>query len=200
MAEKKQTAGEEVKKAAAVKKETKETKTTAKPAASQAATKPAAKKPAAKPVEKAAETAAKPKKTASAAKPEKANKENAEAERAKVDLVPDDNEDIITLYDDNNNPVDFYQVACVEYEGEFYAILQPAEVIEGIADDEAVIFKLQEDPGDSDMDLFLPVDDEKVLEKVFEEFLKAVADESGCDCGCEDGCDTDNCSCKTDKK
>ena len=83
----------------------------------------------------------------------------------KVQLI--DDEEIITLFDEDDNPMDFYEVAVVEYEGELYALLQPAEEIEGIAEDEAV------------------------QEAVFEEYLRATADGcdgdcSGCDAPCED--------------
>ena len=106
-------------------------------------------------------------------------------------------EEIITLYDDDNNPVDFYEVACVEYEDEYYALLQPVEPMEGLSEDEALIFKLVEQEGE-ESDLFVPVEDEALLNAVFEEYLKAAADD-GCGCGCHDGgcgCDCDDdCDC-----
>lgn len=107
-----------------------------------------------------------------------------------VELIEDD--EVITLYDDNNNPVDFYEVACVEYEDNYYALMQPVEPIEGIGEDEAIIFRLEEQ--DDDTDLFLPVDDESVLEAVFNEYIKAVSDDA-CGCG-HDHCDCgDDCDC-----
>ena len=39
----------------------------------------------------------------------------------KVQIIDDD--EIITLFDEDDNPMDFYEVAVVEYEGEFYALL-----------------------------------------------------------------------------
>jgi len=92
-----------------------------------------------------------------------------------IEVFEDDQ--IVTLLDDNDNPVDFFEVACVEYEDNFYALLQPVEPMEGIADDEVVIFRLDPNPDDEDEDLFVPVDDQKLLEKVFEEFLRKVADD-----------------------
>ena len=43
----------------------------------------------------------------------------AENQDESVELIE---EEVITLYDDNNNAVDFNEVAVVEYEGEFYAL------------------------------------------------------------------------------
>ena len=45
----------------------------------------------------------------------------------KVQII--DDEEIITLFDEDDNPMDFYEVAVVEYEGELYALLQPADVL-----------------------------------------------------------------------
>lgn len=110
-----------------------------------------------------------------------------------------DDGEVITLFDDKEKPVNFTQVACVDYEGEFFALLQPAEKIEGISEDEVVIFKLQEG---KDNDMFVPVDSEELLNKVFEQYLKAAADENSCSCGecdChEDSCEDDDeteCGC-----
>lgn len=103
----------------------------------------------------------------------------------KVQIIDDD--EIITLFDEDDNPMDFYEVAVVEYEGELYALLQPAEEIEGIAEDEVVIFRIDSDrEGEEDEDFFYPVEDESVQDAVFEEYLRAIAG-SECDGDCE-GC------------
>ena len=66
-----------------------------------------------------------------------------------------DDEEIITLFDEDDNPMDLYEVAVVEYEGELYALLQPAEEIEGIAEDEVLIFRIDSDAeGDEEEDFF----------------------------------------------
>ena len=59
-----------------------------------------------------------------------------------VELI---DEEVITLYDDDNNPVDFNEEAVVEYEGDFYALLTPVKPMEGLAEDEALIFKIIEE-------------------------------------------------------
>ncbi len=124
----------------------------------------------------------------------------AENQEENVELI---DEEVITLYDDNNNAVDFNEVAVVEYQGDFYALLQPVEPMEGLGDDEAIIFKIVQK--DEDTDEFEPVTDESVLDAVFNEYLKAeaeFADECDC-CGCEDcahdhdhdHCEHDHCDC-----
>lgn len=113
-----------------------------------------------------------------------------------VEIMEDD--EIVTLYDDNNEPVDFYEVACVEYKDDYYALLEPVEEMEGLEDGDVLIFKLEEQ--EDGTDLFVPVEDEALLNELFDEYMKAVADHE-CDCGCEDcdgDCDDDcedNCDC-----
>ncbi len=112
----------------------------------------------------------------------------AENQDESVELIE---EEVITLYDDNNNAVDFNEVAVVEYEGEFYALLQPVEPMEGMEEDEALIFKIVQK--DEDTDEFEPVTDEDLLDAVFNEYLKAEAEFcDGCDC---DDCNHDDCGC-----
>ena len=102
-----------------------------------------------------------------------ANKQNRKTEEAvtHVDILPESDE-VIVLTDDNGNEVEFFQVAVVEYENEFYALLQPAEDLEGVSSDEALVFKIIDEEEDS---LFIPENDEEIIDKVFEEYLKATA-------------------------
>jgi hypothetical protein len=92
---------------------------------------------------------------------------------------------IITLYDDEDKPVEFFEVASVEYDGKFYEILQPVEPTEGIAEDEGVIFEYSAESGDGEK-LFRPVFDEKLLENVFSLYIETLADYESCACGCAD--------------
>ena len=110
-----------------------------------------------------------------------------------VELIDDE---VITLYDENNNPVDFDEVAVIEYSGDFYALLQPVEPMEGLGEDEAIIFKIVQK--DDETDEFEPVTDDGVLDAVFNEYLKMeaqFADECGCDCDCDCHHGDGDCDC-----
>ena len=110
-----------------------------------------------------------------------------------VELIDDE---VITLFDEENNPVDFNVVAVIEYQSEFYALLQPVEHLDGFGEDEAVIFKVIEK--DEETDEFEPVTDESILEAVFNEYLKAEAEFADeCDCGCHHHGQED-CDCHHD--
>lgn len=113
----------------------------------------------------------------------------AEMNNNDVEILDED--ETITLYDEKGNPVEFYEVACVEYQGEFYALMCPKEPMEDLADDEALIFKVKE--VDEEDVSFEQVMDEDVLQAVFNEYLNALPD----DCDCDHDCDCDGeCDCE----
>lgn len=97
-------------------------------------------------------------------------------EEFKVDLLPEENGDIITLYDEKENEIPFYQIACVEHNDEFYAMLQPATEVEGIDDDEVIVLKMLEAKSEED-DLFEPVTDEDLLDKIYQAYIEAAENE-----------------------
>ncbi|HEY8389833.1 MAG TPA: DUF1292 domain-containing protein [Clostridia bacterium] len=94
-----------------------------------------------------------------------------------VDLLPEDSGEIITLYDEEENEVPFYQIACIEHNNDFYAMLQPVEEVEGIEEDEVIVLKMLEAKDEED-DIFEPVTDEELLDKIYEAYIKAVEEEN----------------------
>lgn len=104
-----------------------------------------------------------------------------------------DEDETITLQDEQGNPIKFYEVACVEYESEYYVLLSPAEEVEGIAEDEVIVCKLEDQ--DDDTQLIVPLEDEELMQKVFDEYLKTASE---CDCDDCDDCDCDDCHCDDD--
>lgn len=118
-------------------------------------------------------------------------------EKTKNNVRLVEEESIVTLFDDKDAPVDFFEIACIDYEGKFYEMLQPAQPIEGIGEDEAVIFEYIVDEKTQDKN-FIPLMDEELLNNIFELYLSATA-QMGCGCGgdcdCEGECDCDDESC-----
>lgn len=89
-----------------------------------------------------------------------------------LDELDEENENYITLTDDNGEDVSFEILDTVEYKERLFAVLLPFESEE----DEVVILEIlpAEDP---EYDEFVSVEDENLLNEVFEEFKKAHADE-----------------------
>ena len=72
-------------------------------------------------------------------------------------------EEVIELVDDDGKVIKFKLLDVTEYKGQKYTLLLAAEPNEEIADDEVVIFRLNEEE-----EVLEPIEDEKLLEEVFE--------------------------------
>ena len=84
-------------------------------------------------------------------------------------------DDIVELTADDGRKLKFYFVGTIEYKGKNYSAFEPAEEIEGISEDDLIIFELSGD--DEETADLLPIEDEKLLDEVFEEFCKALDEE-----------------------
>ncbi|PKK96116.1 MAG: DUF1292 domain-containing protein [Tenericutes bacterium HGW-Tenericutes-4] len=81
----------------------------------------------------------------------------------------------IILFDEKDNEVEFDQVALIPYKNKAYAILKPVEPMEGVADDEAIVFALMEDENGEDL---LSIEtDETIVKGVFDEYYKLLDEE-----------------------
>ena len=77
-------------------------------------------------------------------------------------------DEYITLLTANGEEIDFLKVAVIQYRGKIYAILQPAELMEGMADDEALVFRTFKTADGSDS--FEIELDDKICDAVFAEY------------------------------
>ena len=117
--------------------------------------------------------------------------------------------DLVELVDDGGRVLKFFHVGSLEHKEKWYAFFMPAEEIEGTSEDEVVIFNISKD--DKGEEVLLPVEDEALLEEVYEEFCRQMDEEAdateaaeleghscGCCCGCsheeeEEECDDEHC-------
>ena len=83
-------------------------------------------------------------------------------------------DNIIVLNDENGEEVPFEFLDLIEYEGEQYVVLLPVE--ENEEADEVVILKL-EDSESEEEESYVSVDDEEVLNAVFDLFKEKFKDE-----------------------
>ena len=82
-------------------------------------------------------------------------------------LLDEDNDDNIILYDENDHPNEFEQVAVVPFNGKVYAILKPVNCMEDVGADEAVVFCIEEFEGEY---MLFPEQNDAVGEAVFNEY------------------------------
>lgn len=88
------------------------------------------------------------------------------------DLTFDETEEednIVTLVDDEGNEVDFYHIGTIEHNSKWYCIFQLAEPTTEEEEDEVAIYELVGEEPDQTLQ---PIDDETVMEEVFEAFLE----------------------------
>lgn len=85
------------------------------------------------------------------------------------DLIAEEQDAIITLVDEEGNEVDFDLVATFDYEKKRYAALFPLESVQNVADDEVVLLEVVKD---KEGDRFVPIENEILLDEVFNEFME----------------------------
>jgi len=86
------------------------------------------------------------------------------------DISPDEfaDDDIVTLLSATGEEIDFVEIAGIAHKGNFYAILQPVELLEGMADDEALVFKVSRtETGEDKFEIEL---NDEIIDAVFAEY------------------------------
>lgn len=78
-------------------------------------------------------------------------------------------EEIVELIDDDGNVIKFKLLDVTEYKGEKYTLLLAAEPNEEIAEDEVVIFRLNEKD-----ETLEPIEDDNLLQEVFDFYQQEV--------------------------
>ena len=78
-------------------------------------------------------------------------------------ILDENNTENIVLYDAENKPIEFEQVALIPLEstGLLYAILIPVTPMQGVGEGEGVLFALDEEKGDLDI-----VRDDKIIDDI----------------------------------
>ena len=86
-------------------------------------------------------------------------------------IIPEDefaDDDIVTLLSANGEEIDFVEIAGIVHNGKFYAILQPVELLDGMDEDEALVFEVSR--GEDGEDKFSIVTDDEIIDIVFEKY------------------------------
>ena len=96
-----------------------------------------------------------------------------EENNGNVEIFEDDS--VIELFDENEQAVQFREIASIELDGKFYQLLQPVEPLDGIGEDEAVIFRI--DPGEDGEEIFAYIEDDAEWEMVVDTYNDMLFDE-----------------------
>ena len=84
----------------------------------------------------------------------------------------EENFDNVTLEDNNGKEIEFEQVAVVDYEEKYYAILLPVSKLDGVGEGEVLIFLI-----DEEKDELVYCDDESTAQSVFTVYLESLEDD-----------------------
>ncbi len=108
------------------------------------------------------------------------NHENCECEHDHdCDCGCECEDEIVELTTEDGKKLKFYFVGTIEYKGKNYSAFEPAEQIDGIEDDDLIIFELSGD--DEETADLLPIEDEALLDEVFEEFCRVLDEDEAAD-------------------
>ena len=93
------------------------------------------------------------------------------SEENKMPAEGEEDDGIIELIDEEDNIVRFRLLDVTEYKGEKYTLLLAAEPNDEIAEDEVVIFRLNEEAQTLE-----PIEDENLLQEVFDFYQSEAGD------------------------
>ena len=85
-------------------------------------------------------------------------------------MLEEEETEILTMTDENGNEVEFEYLDCLEYEGKEYLALMPNE------EDANEIVILEVEPVDEEIENYLAVEDETVLNAVYAMFKEKYQD------------------------
>ena len=89
---------------------------------------------------------------------------------ANEEILQEEESNILMLTDENGEDVEFEYLDCIEYEGKEYLVLMPAD------ENSSEIVILEVEPVDEETENYLSVQDEDVLNAVYEIFKDKYGD------------------------
>lgn len=91
-------------------------------------------------------------------------------------LLDENNDEDIILKNDEGKDLTFQQVAVIPFNDGIYCVLKPVTEIEGISDDEAIVFRVDEIDGES---VLVVEEDEETAMQVFEQYVSLWEERNG---------------------
>ena len=79
-------------------------------------------------------------------------------------LYDENNNDAIILFNENGEEIAFEQVAIIPISEKVYAILKPIQPMDGVGEDEGLVFAIKGKEGEEILELVV---DEKIIDDVF---------------------------------
>ena len=87
-------------------------------------------------------------------------------------MIPEEeDESVLLLTDENGNEIPFEYLDCIEHEGKEYLVLMPME------EDDGEVVILEVEPVDEENENYLAIEDEALLNTIFEIFKEKFKDQ-----------------------
>lgn len=87
-----------------------------------------------------------------------------------------EDDDIIELIGPNGELEQFVEIAGIALRGNFYAILQPVELLDGMQEDEALVFRVKRNKSGQSFEIEL---NERIIDDVFAEYNRLLDEAEG---------------------
>ncbi len=92
-------------------------------------------------------------------------------------LFDENNTDAIVLFNENGEEIAFEQIALIPKKGKTYAILQPIDEMEGVGEDEALVFSIEQPKNEEEQEYLTLVTDVEIIDEVFKVYDDLVDEE-----------------------
>ncbi|AEE95885.1 DUF1292 domain-containing protein [Mahella australiensis] len=86
-----------------------------------------------------------------------------------------DEENIVTLIDEDDNEVQFEHILTLEIDNKEYVLLSPLEPMEDLGQDEAIVLRIEQD--ENGEDIYVSIDDEDEMQAVYDAYMEIISDE-----------------------
>ncbi len=109
-------------------------------------------------------------------------------------LLDEENKEPIILQSTDGKDIPFEQIALIPQEEKFYCVLRPLVQLEGIGENDCIIFRVVVSDSDEENSFLVVEEDEAVAEAIYDKYidlLKGYSTDSECGSGCDGGC----CGC-----
>ena len=83
-----------------------------------------------------------------------------------------ENDEYVTLKGQDGEEINFIDIAGIALDSGYYAIMQPVELLDGMAEDEALVFKVEK--LENGEDKFTIVVDDMIVDEVFAEYGRLI--------------------------
>lgn len=87
----------------------------------------------------------------------------------------DEDENVVSLQDEDGNDVNFEHIMTFDFEGGYYVALTPETEIDGIQNGDVILLEIVENEHGSDC--YMPIEDEDKMNRAWDEFEKLYYEE-----------------------